>query len=137
MMKTIVLVGVLCAVAALSVDVWSQTRRHDQIMKDVNATYEKLKKSLDAQKDQEAFEDASKLQMLFKEVEDFWTTFETKDAIDAAKAAQDSFAALSRSVKVNNFQQAQTTYTAAAQYCRNCHNVHRIQAADKTYRIKP
>ena len=136
-MKTSVFVGLFFAVVLLSINVWSQTRRHDAIMKDVNATYEKLKKSLDAQKDKDAFEDASKLQKLFKEVEDFWTPFETKDAIEAARGAQNSFAALSRSVQVNNFQQAVATYNSAAQFCRDCHSVHRIQAADKSYLIKP
>ena len=127
----------LCLTAALAVNAWSEARRHDVIMKDVNATYEKLKKSLDAQNDKQAFEDASKLQQLFKEVEQFWAPFETKDALDAARGAQNAFDALSRSIKVNNFQQALTTYNSTAQYCRNCHSVHRIQAADKSYRIKP
>jgi hypothetical protein len=136
-MRTSSFIGLLCVVAVLSVTAWSQTRRHDAIMKDVNATYEKLKKSLDAQKDKDAFEDASKLQKLFKEVEDFWTPFDTRDAIEAARGAQNSFAALSRSVQVNNFQQAVATYNSAAQFCRDCHSVHRIQAADKSYLIKP
>ena len=131
-MKKLVSCLIFCAIAT-----YAQTRRHDEIMKDVNATYEKLKKSLDSQNDKQAFEDASRLQALFKEVEQFWTPFDTKDAIDAARGAQNSFVALSRSVQVNNFQQALTTYNGAAQYCRNCHSVHRIQAADKSYRIKP
>jgi hypothetical protein len=136
-MKKFVFLSVLWATVVLGANLWSQTRRHDAIMKDVNATYERLKKSLDAQNDKQAFEDASKLQALFKEVEQFWAPFDTKDALDAARGAGNSFAALSRSVQVNNFQQALTTYTSAAQYCRNCHSVHRIQAADKSYRIKP
>jgi hypothetical protein len=136
-MRTSLFIGLFCVVGALSVTAWSQTRRHDAIMKDVNATYEKLKKSLDAQKDKDAFEDSSKLQKLFKEVEDFWAPFDTRDAIEAARGAQSSFAALSRSVQVNNFQQAVATYNSAAQFCRNCHSVHRVQAADKSYLIKP
>ena len=134
-MKKIIFGGIACAI--LAANLWSETRRHDEIMKDVNETYDKLKKSLDAQNDKQAFEDATKLQALFKEVEQFWAPFETKDAIDAARGAQNSFAALSRSVQVNNFQQALQTYSGAAQYCRNCHSIHRIQAADKSYKIKP
>jgi hypothetical protein len=133
-MKQVFLAGLICAIV---LNVNAASRRHDEIMKDVNATYEKLKKSLDAQNDRQAFEDASKLQALFKEVEQFWAPFDTRDALDAARGAQNSFAALSRSVQVNNFQQALTTYNSAAQYCRNCHSVHRVQAADKSYRIKP
>ena len=136
-MKTKVFWFAVCAISVLALNVWAQTRRHDQIMKDVNATYEKLKKSLDARDTAAATEDAMKLQSLFKEAEDFWTPFDTKDAIDAAKGAQTAFASLSASVKVNNFQQALTTYNGAGQYCRACHSVHRIQAADQTYRIKP
>jgi len=134
-MSKIVVLAVVCTM--LAVNLWSEGRRHDEIMKDVNAMYDKLKKSLDAQNDRQAFEDATKLQALFKEVEQFWAPFETKDAIDAARGAQNSFAALSRSVQVNNFQQALQTYNGAAQYCRNCHSIHRIQTADKSYRIKP
>ena len=134
-MKKAIFSAAICAL--LAANLWSETRRHDEIMKDVNATYDKLKKSLDAQNDKQAFEDATKLQALFKEVEQFWAPFETKDAIDAARGAQNSFAALSRSVQVNNFQQALQTYSGAAQYCRNCHSIHRIQAADKSYKIKP
>jgi hypothetical protein len=134
-MKYIVFGGIACALLAANLS--SEARRHDEIMKDVNATYDKLKKSLDAQNGRQAFEDATKLQALFKDVEQFWAPFETKDAIDAARGAQNSFAALYRSVQVNNFQQALQTYNGAAQYCRNCHSIHRIQAADKSYKIKP
>jgi hypothetical protein len=127
----------ICVIVALALNVWAETRPHDQIMKDVNATYEKLKKSLDSRNASEAAQDAVKLQNLFKETEEFWKPFDTKDATDAAQGAQTAFAALSASVKVNNFQQALATYNSASQYCRACHANHRVQAADQSYRIKP
>ena len=127
----------ICAITVLALDVWGQARRYDQIMKDVSATYEKLKKSLDAKNDAEAAQDAMKLQNLFKETEEFWAPFDTKDATDAAKGAQTAFAALSASVNVNNFQQALTTYNGVTRYCAACHTAHRVQTADQSYRIKP
>ena len=127
----------VCAIAALALNVWAQARRHDEIMKEVSATYEKLKTGLDAMNAAQAAQDAQKLQNLFKEVEQFWTAFDTKDAMEAAKSVQTTFGALSESVKVNNFQQALTTYNAAARYCAACHGTHRVQMADKSYRIKP
>jgi hypothetical protein len=122
--------------AALALNVFAQTRRHDQIMKDVGATFEKLKASLDA-RNADALQDAAKLQGLFKETEQFWAPFNTKGATDAAKGAQTALEAMSGSIKANNFQQALTTYTRVGQYCAACHSAHRVQTADQSYRIKP
>jgi hypothetical protein len=105
-------------------------------MKEINSTYITLKENLDA-RSAGATQDAGKLQGLFKEVEAFWLRYDTKDAIEASQGAQTAFAALSESVKVNNFQQALTTYTAAGRFCASCHSVHRVQAADQSYLIKP
>jgi hypothetical protein len=125
------------AAALLAVNLRAQTPRpYDVIMKEVSSTYATLKENLDA-RNAMAAQDATKLQNLFKEVAEFWMRYETKDAIDASEGAQNAFAALAESVKVNNFQQAQTTYTAAGRFCTSCHNVHRVQAADQTYLIKP
>jgi hypothetical protein len=125
------------AVVALTLNGFAQTRPHDQIMKDVGATFEKLKASLDARNAADASQHVAKLQGLFKETQQFWEPFETKDATDAAKGAQTVLEAMSGSIKVNNFQQALTTYTRVSQYCAACHSVHRVQMADQTYRIKP
>jgi hypothetical protein len=127
----------ICLITAIALNVLAQTtRRHDEIMKDVSATYTRLKENLDM-RNAESGNDAIKLRGLFKEVEEFWARYETKDAIQASVGAQNAFAALSESVKVNNFQQALTTYTAAGRYCAACHSIHRVQAADQSYLIKP
>ena len=137
-MKNKTIFTAACMVTILATALLAQTpRRHDEIMKDVSAAYTQLKADLDARKSAESAAGAQKLQNLFKEVEDFWAPYETKDATQAAQNAQTAFAALSSSIKANNFQQALTTYTGVAQQCGACHSNHRIQAADQTYRIKP
>ena len=130
-------VTVICAATLLGVNLRAQTPRpYDTVMKEVNSAFTTLKENLD-KRNSVAADDAAKLQALFKEVQEFWARYETKDAIEASEGAQAAFAALAESVKVNNFQQASTTYTAAGRFCATCHSVHRVQAADQSYLIKP
>ena len=81
--------------------------------------------------------DAAKLQTLFKETEDFWAQFKTKDALDAAKGAQDAAASITAAAKANNVQKAQASYNGVGKFCNACHTSHREQMPDKTYKIKP
>jgi hypothetical protein len=74
---------------------------------------------------------------LFKDTEAFWAPFKTKDAIDAAKGAQQSAAAIAAAAKANDLQKAQASYTGLGKSCNGCHASHREQMPDKTYRIKP
>ena len=106
-------------------------------MEDVSATYASMKKSLDASAGPAAAADAAKLQALFKDTEDFWGQFKTKDALDAAKGAQDAAVAIIAAAKANNIQKAQASYTALGKFCTACHASHREQMPDKSYKIKP
>jgi cytochrome c556 len=114
-----------------------QKRPYNELMKDVAATYASVKKNLDANVAPAAAVDAAKLQTLFKETEDFWTQFKTKDALDAAKGAQDAAAAIGAAAKANNIQKAQTSYNGVGKFCAACHASHREQMPDKSYKIKP
>jgi len=106
-------------------------------MKDVSATYASVKKNLDASSAPAAAADAAKLQTLFKDTEEFWAPFKTKDALDAAKGAQDAAGGIVAAAKANNIQKAQVSYNAGGKFCNGCHASHREQMPDKTYRIKP
>jgi len=114
-----------------------QKRPYNELMKDVAATYASVKKNLDANVAPAAAADAAKLQTLFKETEDFWTQFKTKDALDAAKGAQDAAATIGAAAKANNIQKAQTSYNGVGKFCAACHASHREQMPDKSYKIKP
>src|SRR5215467_12609431 len=79
-----------------------QKRPYDVVMKDVNGTFASLKKDLDSSSLPSAAEDAAKLQGLFKETENFWTAFKTKDAIDFSKGAQAASQAIASAAKDGN-----------------------------------
>ena len=114
-----------------------QKRPYNELMKDVAATYASVKKNLDANAAPAAAADAAKLQGLFKDTEDFWTQFKTKDALAAAKAAQDAAGAVAAAAKANNIQKAQASYNGIGKSCNGCHASHREQMPDKSYKIKP
>jgi len=74
---------------------------------------------------------------LFKDTWEFWAQFKTKDALDAAKGAQDASAAIIAAAKANNIQKAQASYNGVGKFCNTCHASHREQMPDKSYHIKP
>ena len=125
--------GVCAATASFA----QQKRPYNELMKDVAATYASVKKDLDSNGAPAAAADAAKLQSLFKETEDFWAQFKTKDALDAAKGAQDAASAIAAAAKANNVQKAQASYNGVGKFCNACHTSHREQMPDKSYKIKP
>lgn len=83
-----------------------------------------------------AVQDASKLQALFKETEDFWGKFNTHDAMGFAKSAQDSADQVIAATKANDPRKAQAAYAAIQKNCGLCHFTHREETG-KGFFIKP
>lgn len=83
-----------------------------------------------------AAQDAAKLQGLFKETEAFWAKFETHDAMNFAKSAQDSADQVAAAVKANDPKKAQAAYAGIQKNCGNCHFTHREETG-KGFLIKP
>jgi cytochrome c556 len=137
MTRLFVVVIIVAAALAGAANTLAQKRPHDQLMKEVGATFASLRRNLDANAASAAAEDASKLALLFQETESFWTPFKTKDAIEAARGAREAAASVSKSAKAGSIAKAQTAYAEIGKYCTACHNTHREQMPDKTYRIKP
>jgi cytochrome c556 len=114
-----------------------QKRPYDTVMKDVSATFASLKKNLDANSMASAADDAGKLQRYFKETEDFWSVFKTKDAIDYSKAGQKDADSVAAAAKDGNGQKAQAAYSSLGKACKGCHDSHRELMPDKSFKIKP
>jgi cytochrome c556 len=130
--------GILIAAAVAVSGAFAQQKRpYNELMKDISVTYASVKKNLDSSVAPAVAADATKLQALFKETEEFWTPFKTKDALDAAKNAQEGAAAIVAAAKANNIQKAQGSYNAIGKSCNGCHASHREQMPDKSYKIKP
>jgi cytochrome c556 len=129
----ILVAGVFTGAASFA----QQKRPYNELMKDIASTYASVKKNLDSSAAPAAAADAAKLQSLFKETEDFWAQFKTKDALEAAKGAHDAAAGIAAAAKANNIQKALASYNGIGKFCAACHTSHREQMPDKTYRIKP
>ncbi len=125
------------AVAAVALSALGQNRPYDQVMKEVGPAYANLKKNLDASAFPAAAQDAAKLESLFKETENFWTPFKTKDALDFAKNAQGLAQTAGAAARDNNGQKAQGAYNALGKACKGCHDSHREAMPDKSFKIKP
>ena len=114
-----------------------QKRPYNVVMKEVAATSEALRKSLDANSGEAAATEADTLARLFQETEDFWTPFRTRDAIDAAKGARELSATVAAAIRAKDLQRARKEVSGLGRFCTSCHNSHREQMPDKSYRIRP
>ena len=83
-----------------------------------------------------AVEDATKLQALLKEIQQFWVSFETEDAADLAKNAQTAAGTVIDKLKRKDFDAAQEAFGTIRENCRDCHFSHRETTA-KGFIIKP
>ncbi len=122
-----------CVVTVLA----QKSRPFDVVMKDVNATFAGLKKNLDSNAMPAVADDAAKLRSLFKEAEDFWTPFKTKDAIDFARGGQSASQAIAAAAREGDGQKAQAAYGSVGKYCKGCHDSHRELMPDKSFKIRP
>ena len=105
-------------------------------MKEVGPAFASLKKNLDGNAAEAAAQDAVKLEGLFKETEEFWAQFNTKDGVDYAKNAQKAFSEISAKARSNDIQGAQKAYGTIGSICGDCHFSHR-EDTGKGFVIKP
>jgi cytochrome c556 len=126
------------AIVALALSVTSaQTRPYNAIMKDVAAAFGALRKSVDASDFAGTADQSQRLERLFKETEDFWTKFKTKDAIDAAAGARELSASIAAAATAKDAQKIKAAAGGLGKFCTSCHDSHREQMPDKSYRIRP
>jgi hypothetical protein len=104
-------------------------------MKTVAATNQSLQKNLAAKDAKGIAADATKLQDTFKQVEDFWQKRNAADAVNFAKQAQTSAAAVAKDAAADNMEQAAADAKALGAVCGGCHMVHR-EKADSGFKIK-
>jgi cytochrome c556 len=136
MRKERILIGV-CLAFMLAMNLVAQSRPHDQIMKDINATFTALKKNIDSSTAAAVQQDALKLSRLFEEVEVFWTPLRSKSALEAAKGVQTLAADVANAARTNDLKRADALYTGIGKSCKGCHDRHRVQMPDKTFKIRP
>ena len=136
MNRQLSLIIIVTAALIAGTTAFAQHRPYTQVMKDVGATFASLKKNLDGNSAAAAAGDAVKLEASFKEAEAFWAQFNTKDAVDLAKEAQEAVAQVGAKAKDNDIKAAQTAYGAIGRICGDCHFSHR-EDTGKGFIIKP
>jgi cytochrome c556 len=130
------LLAVAIAAVAPSL-VTAQTRPYNAIMKDVASAAAALRKSVEASDFAGSIEHCQRLERLFKETEEFWTKFKTKDAIDAAVGAKELSASIAAAATAKDAQKMKAAAGGLGRFCTSCHDTHREQMPDKSYRIRP
>ena len=139
MRKVSVLIGV-CMLVALGLTILAQddiTKALSPIMKDNGATMQSLRRNLDAKSADAVAADAEKLQNNFTQAAGIFKANKVGDAAKAAKANVALAGDIMKAAKAGNLDAAAEPAGALQKSCKGCHDLHREQLPDKTYKFKP
>jgi cytochrome c556 len=136
MRKVSVLIGI-CMLVALALTLVAQAPQDlSPIMKDVAATQNSLRMNLMNNAAADVAKDAAKLQDDFTKAMGFFKEKKAQDAVDMAKANADAAGEVVKAAKANNLDAAKAPAGTIQKSCKACHDVHREQLPDKTYKFK-
>jgi hypothetical protein len=137
-MRKVSLVIGICMLVALALTLLAQQAPQDlsPIMKDVQATQTSLRMNLMNNAAEDVAKDAAKLQDDFTKAMGFFKAMKAEDAVDAAKANVEAAGEIVKAAKANNLEAAKAPAGTIQKSCKGCHDVHREQLPDKTYKFK-
>jgi hypothetical protein len=136
MRKVSILIG-FCLLTALALTLWAQSEADlPPIMKDVAASNNSLRMSLMNGAAEDVAKDAAKLQGDFTKAAGIFKALKAQDAVDAAKANADAAGEVIKAAKANNLDAAKAPAKTIQGSCKSCHDNHREQLPDKTYKFK-
>jgi hypothetical protein len=136
MRKVSVLIGI-CMLVALALTLVAQAPTDlSPIMKDVAATQTSMRMNMMNNAAADVAKDAAKLQDDFTKAMGFFKAMKAQDAVDAAKANADAAGEIVKAAKANNLDAAKAPAGTIQKSCKACHDVHREQLPDKTYKFK-
>ena len=134
-----VLIGI-CMLAALAITTSAQQAPPTDlspVMKEVGPTANKLRMDLMSGVAADVAADAEKLQGLFRQAAGFFKAQKAQDAVDFAKANVQRAGDIMKAAKEDNLDAAKAPAGELQKSCKNCHDIHREQLPDKTFRFKP
>ena len=137
MRKVSVLIGT-CMLVALGITLVAQQGGIDlaPIMKDVQASQTSMRMNLMNNAAADVAKDAAKLQDDFTKAQGFFKAMKAQDAVDVSKANADAAGEIVKAAKANNLDAAKAPALTIQKSCKACHDVHREQLPDKTYKFK-
>jgi hypothetical protein len=109
----------------------------DKLMKEIGATVAVLRKAIDGQNAELAKTNADKMEDLFEQVDDFWSSRNVKDAADTADDAAEHADHVEDAVEAKDFTKAAEHAKLLQGTCASCHGKYRDKGPDGQYRIKP
>ena len=137
MRKVSIFIGV-CMLAAVTLTLYAQVKDLPPLMKEIGPASGSLTTGMTdrSMSAADVAKTADKLHGLFTDVTAYWKSKNVTDATDwattAAKAADD----LSKAAKANDSDAMRTAKTTLQKQCKSCHDVHREQLPDKSFKIK-
>jgi hypothetical protein len=136
MSKASLLIGI-CMLAAVAIALAAQAPTDlSPVMKDVAATQNKMRMDMMAGNGADVAADAQKLQQDFTQAMGFFKANKAQDAVDLAKANVEAAGEVMKAAKANNLDAAKAPAGTIQKSCKSCHDVHREQLPDKTYKFK-
>jgi hypothetical protein len=126
-----------CMLAALALTLFAQTAADlPPIMKEIGPTQQSMRKNIDAKSAADVEKDAAKLQGLFTKAAGVFKALKAQDAVDAATNNAMAAADIVKAAKANDMDAATAKAGVIQKSCKGCHDVHREQLPDKTYKFK-
>jgi cytochrome c556 len=136
MRKVSVLIGI-CVLVALALTLLAQAPTDlSPIMKDIAATQNKMRMDMMSGAAADVAADAQKLQQNFTQAMGFFKAMKAQDAVEMSKANADKAGEVVKAAKANNLDAAKAPAGEIQKSCKACHDVHREQLPDKTYKFK-
>jgi hypothetical protein len=130
-MRKVLVVIAVCAIVALGLSVMGAQapRALKDIMTDIQTSYQSLNMAVQGGNAAQIGTDSAKLQTLFTEAGTFFTKNKVDDAAKMAKEIADAAGDIAKS-------KDGTKVKAGIGKCKGCHDIHREQLPDKSYKMK-
>ena len=135
MRRMSVLIGV-CVIAAMVITLYAQQRDIQPIMREVQPTFGSMTKGLGAGTADTVAADATKLQGLFREVAAWMKTQKADKAAGWATDDANLAGEVAKAAKANDMAAAKAGGEKIKAACKACHDVHREQLPDKSFKFK-
>lgn len=138
-MRKASLIIVTCLLMAFVMTVYGQQQRELQpIMKEIQPTSNGLTAGINnrTMTGADVVKDAEKLAGLFKEVSSYMKTKNLDKAVQWANEASAAASDLAKATTANDVEAMKTARAGFQKQCKTCHDVHREQLPDKTFKLK-
>jgi cytochrome c556 len=121
---------------AAAVKTWADADL-DKLMKEIGGTAGALRKAIDGQNAELAKQYADKIEALFEDVDDFWSSRHVEDAANIADDAAEHAERAEDAIDEKDFAKAAEHMKMLQSTCGSCHGKYRDKGPDGQYRIKP